>query len=239
MPVNARWWVGAGVVGYREDPPTDYFGNYRWTSGVSVSEWPLVIEAYKADNWGHDWGRIGWKIVNKSGLDWMVVRTDQYVNQNYYQPSLEYGCPVEIWIEPTKGQILVKWGDWNVPSNYSDWNSRQWQTFHRYKLEHISISGGSNEYLGLAPGTVDETQNGKIGVGGVLAAFYERALPIIVTINRDAPNVCGYGYKIQAGSPIDVVSQNWKKVDLYWPKIDPDTGKPADQFSTWYNPLAR
>ena len=30
----------------------------------------------------------------------------------------------------------------------------------------------------------------------------------------------------------------WKKVDLDWPKIDPRTGKPYDQFLEWYSPLA-
>ena len=31
---------------------------------------------------------------------------------------------------------------------------------------------------------------------------------------------------------------NWKKVDLNWPKIDPNTGRPFDQFLDWYSPLA-
>ena len=30
----------------------------------------------------------------------------------------------------------------------------------------------------------------------------------------------------------------WKKVDLNWPKIDPRTGQPFDQFLEWYSPLA-
>ena len=31
----------------------------------------------------------------------------------------------------------------------------------------------------------------------------------------------------------------WKQVDLDFPKIDPRTGKPFDQFLDWYSPLAR
>ena len=30
----------------------------------------------------------------------------------------------------------------------------------------------------------------------------------------------------------------WKRVDLDWPKIDPNTGRPYDQFLDWYSPLA-
>ena len=30
----------------------------------------------------------------------------------------------------------------------------------------------------------------------------------------------------------------WKRVDLAWPKIDPRTGKPFDQFLEWRSPLA-
>lgn len=30
----------------------------------------------------------------------------------------------------------------------------------------------------------------------------------------------------------------WKKVDLNWPKIDPRTGQPFDQYLDWYSPLA-
>ena len=30
----------------------------------------------------------------------------------------------------------------------------------------------------------------------------------------------------------------WKKVDLDWPKTDPTTGRPVDQFLEWYSPLA-
>ena len=30
----------------------------------------------------------------------------------------------------------------------------------------------------------------------------------------------------------------WKKVDLAWPKIDPATGLPFDQYLSWYSPLA-
>ena len=30
----------------------------------------------------------------------------------------------------------------------------------------------------------------------------------------------------------------WKKVDTNWPKIDPNTGRPFDQFLDWYSPLA-
>ena len=30
----------------------------------------------------------------------------------------------------------------------------------------------------------------------------------------------------------------WKQVDLNWPKIDPRTGEPWDQFLEWYSPLA-
>ena len=30
----------------------------------------------------------------------------------------------------------------------------------------------------------------------------------------------------------------WKLVDLNWPKIDPRTGKPFDQYFEWYSPLA-
>ena len=30
----------------------------------------------------------------------------------------------------------------------------------------------------------------------------------------------------------------WKKVDVNWPKIDPKTGEPFDQFLFWYSPLA-
>ena len=32
--------------------------------------------------------------------------------------------------------------------------------------------------------------------------------------------------------------QPWKKVDVDWPKIDPDTGYPFDQFSDFYSGLA-
>ena len=32
--------------------------------------------------------------------------------------------------------------------------------------------------------------------------------------------------------------EGWKKVDLDWPKIDPNTGKPHDQYLEWYSPLA-
>lgn len=40
------------------------------------------------------------------------------------------------------------------------------------------------------------------------------------------PTIYTYGWK------------PWKKVDLVWPKIDPRTGKPYDQFLEWRSPLA-
>ena len=31
---------------------------------------------------------------------------------------------------------------------------------------------------------------------------------------------------------------DWRKADLNWPKIDPNTGQPFDQYLEWYSPLA-
>ena len=37
---------------------------------------------------------------------------------------------------------------------------------------------------------------------------------------------------------VPVAWDPWKLVDLNWPKIDPRTGQPFDQYLEWYSPLA-
>ena len=43
---------------------------------------------------------------------------------------------------------------------------------------------------------------------------------------------------VESPDPDDFSWEPWKKVDLNWPKIDPNTGEPFDQFLDWYSPLA-
>ena len=47
----------------------------------------------------------------------------------------------------------------------------------------------------------------------------------------EQPPVSGAGTVIETWNP-------WKLVDLNWPKVDPRTGQPFDQYLEWYSPLA-
>ena len=49
-----------------------------------------------------------------------------------------------------------------------------------------------------------------------------------------------YVYVAEEFSPVSEtpISGSWKKVDLNWPKIDPNTGQLEDQYLEWYSPLA-
>ena len=42
-----------------------------------------------------------------------------------------------------------------------------------------------------------------------------------------------------SSTPSGALISQWKKVDLDWPKIDPDTGLPYDQYKDWHSPLAQ
>ena len=51
-------------------------------------------------------------------------------------------------------------------------------------------------------------------------------------------NSAGYRYAQLYVYVSEAPEPGWKKVDTNWPKIDPRTGQPFDQYLEWYSPLA-